>query len=87
MLRFLRELFHRPTIKLGSLGHAPRSRGHLRNERFASYLASNNRRSVNSDRSDALLATRKLFRVGLVLGAIAFAAWVVVESAQAIGVF
>ena len=87
MIRFFRELFHRPAIRLGSLGRGKTSRGQLRNERFASYLASNNRRSVNTDRSDALLGGLKWLRVGLVLGAIVFVAWIVAESAQAIGTF
>jgi hypothetical protein len=87
VISFVRRLLHRPALQLGSLGRAPRSGQRLRNERFASYLASNNRRSLNTDRQDALLAGRRLVRGALMLGLVALAAWVVVESASAIGVF
>lgn len=73
--------------QLGSLGRAPRSGVRLRNERFASYLAANNRRSLNTDRQDALLTGRRVLRNALVVGLIALAVWVAVESASAIGVF
>lgn len=88
MFAFLRRLFRRPALELGSLGRRERSGGvRLRNERFVSYLAANNRGSINTDAKDGLLALRRLFRTGLVLGLFALAAWVVVESASAVGVF
>lgn len=87
MFGILRRLFHRPVIRLGSLGYGQRDSQRLRNERFASYLAANNRRSINTDRIDALLATRRFARQLLVLAALGLVTWFVVESAQAIGVF
>jgi zona occludens toxin (predicted ATPase) len=65
----------------------PRSRSRLRNERFASYLSANNRRSIDTDAQDALLAGRKVARGLLSLAALALAAWVVLESALAVGIF
>lgn len=87
MLAFLRRLTHRPAFKLGSLGLQRPGRERLRNERFASYLAANNRRSIDTDLKDSLLALRRLFRGALILGLFALATWVVVESASAVGVF
>ena len=83
----IRQLFQRSSVHLGSLGREPRNGARLRNERFASYLAANNRRSINTDRQDALLAGRRFFRGALMLGLVCLAAWIVVESASAIGVF
>lgn len=88
MFAFLRRLFHRPALKLGSLGRRERSGGvRLRNERFVSYLSANNRGSINTDSKDSLLALRRLARASLVLCLFGLAAWVVVESASAVGVF
>jgi hypothetical protein len=83
----LRRLFYRPVIRLGSLGYNRRGGQRLRSEGFASYLAANNRRSLNTDRQDALLATRRFARQMLVVAALGLVTWFVVESAQAIGVF
>jgi len=80
-------MLRRPALDLGSLGRGRRSRSQLRNERFASYLATNNRRSINTDRQDAMLVGRKLFRTALTLGLITLAVWVTLESASAIGIF
>lgn len=87
MFGILRRLFYRPAIRLGSLGYSQRGRKKLRNEGFASYLAANNRRTLNTDRQDALLATRRFARQLLVMAALGLVTWFVVESAQAIGVF
>jgi len=87
VLAVLRNFFHRPALRLGSLGKQGHRGPRLRNERFASYLASNNRRNHDSDLQDAMLAGRKLVRVTLCLGLLAFVAWIAMESAQAIGVF
>ncbi len=87
VIRFAKQLLHRPALKLGSLGLAPQSRSRLRNERFASYLVESNRKAVNTDLQDALLAGRRLFRHALILGAIGMIVWVVFESAQAVSMF
>lgn len=87
VLNFLKRLLHRPALRLGNLGLRTRSQSQLRNERFASYLAANNRKSINTDLHDTLLASRKLARHVTVLAVLGLLVWVVVESAQAIGVF
>jgi len=83
----MKNLFHRPALKLGDLGKGRRSASHLRTERFASYLAASNSRRINTDLQDTMLMVRRLLRHGLVLGALVGLGWIVVESAQAVGVF
>jgi hypothetical protein len=87
VIRFLQQLLHRPALKLGSLGLIPQSRSRLRNERFASYLVENNRKAINTDMHDALLAWRRLARHAFIFAAVGMIVWVVFESAQAVGVF
>ena len=87
MIRSLKRLLHRPAIKLGSLGRKPRSGAQLRNERFVSYLSANNRKRIDTDLQDALLAGRRFARRVAMLAAVAFVAWVVLQSARAIGMF
>lgn len=84
MLRVLLNLCRRPAIRFG-LRRDPR--GRFRDPRFASFMASSNRRPLDHDLHDAMLKGRKAmknaFRVGLALGG----AWVVLESARALSVF
>lgn len=87
MIRSLKRLLHRPAIKLGSLGRKPRTGAQLRNERFVSYLSANNRKRIDTDLQDALLAGRRFARRVAMLAAVAFVAWVVLQSARAIGMF
>ncbi len=87
MIRSLKRMLHRPAIKLGSLGRKPRSGAQLRNERFVSYLSANNRKRIDTDLQDALLAGRRFARRVAMLAAVAFVAWVVLQSARAIGMF
>ena len=84
VLRFLKHLCHRPAIRFG-LARDPR--GRLRDSRFASFLAENNRRPYATDLQDAVLRGRKAFRfvlVGLLAGG---GAWILVESARALSTF
>jgi hypothetical protein len=84
VLRALLNLCHRPVIRFGLRQDR---RGRFRDPRFASFMAQNNRRSIDSDLHDAVLKGRKLmkhlFRLGLAIGG----AWVVLESARALSVF
>jgi hypothetical protein len=86
-MRRLKQLFHRPALDLGNLGMVPQSRSRLRNEQFASYLFENNRKVINTDMQDAILAGRRLVRHLFILGSVGMIIWVVVESAQAVGMF
>lgn len=83
VLRFLLNLGHRPTIRFGLRRD---QRGRFRDPRFASFLSQNNRK-LDTDLHDAVLMGRKVMknvlRVGVTLGA----AWIVLESAQALSVF
>lgn len=62
-------------------------RGRFREPRFASFMAQNNRKRLDTDLHDAVLQGRKvmknLFRLALAGGC----AWVVLESAKALSVF
>jgi hypothetical protein len=84
VLRALLNLCHRPAIRFGLRRDR---RGRFRDPRFASFMAQNNRRTVDTDVHDAVLKGRKLmkhlFRLGLAVGG----AWVVLESARALSVF
>lgn len=87
MLRFFQRLFRRPALRLGRLGLESRSQTRLRNERFASFLSSNNRRRVDTDRQDLFLSLSKGLRQVFVLGMLVLLAWIVLESAQAVNIF
>jgi len=83
----IRRLCYRPAIRLGRIERGPRDRAHLRCERFASFLAANNRKMINTDRQDALLVGRRIVRQFLIFAAGAVLAWIALESARAVGVF
>ncbi|MBI5381986.1 MAG: hypothetical protein HZA31_08810 [Opitutae bacterium] len=87
MLLSLRNLCHRPAIPLGRLGYETPPASRLRSERFASFLADCNRKTLDTRWHDALLTVRKLLRKALVLGAVITLVWVAIESAQAVGMF
>lgn len=84
MLRFLLNLCHRPTIRFGLRRD---QRGRFRDPRFASFMAQDNRRSLDTDLHDAVLKGRKVMKNILRLGVGLGAAWVVLESAKALSVF
>jgi len=84
MLSILKNLFHRPAIRFGM---AHDSRGKFRDPRFVSFIAENNRKTLNTDFQDAVLRGRKLLRYALVAGLGCIAAWVVLESAHALSMF
>ena len=84
MLRFLLNLCHRPSLRFG-LRRDPR--GRFRDPRFVSFMAQNNRKTLDTDLQDTVLRGRKLFRHALVAAAIAGVAWFALESAQALSIF
>ncbi|HTZ20109.1 MAG TPA: hypothetical protein VMC06_04435 [Opitutaceae bacterium] len=83
----IRRLCYRPAIRLGRIERGPRDRAHLRCERFASFLAANNRKTINTDRQDALLMVQRIVRQFLIFAAGAVLTWIALESARAVGVF
>lgn len=59
----------------------------FRDPRFVSFLASNNRKTLNTDFQDAVLRGRRLFKQALVILIAAGGTWFVVESAKALSLF
>ena len=84
MWRALNNLWHRPAVKLG-LVRDPR--GRFRDPRFVSFLAQNNRRSIDTNLQDAVLRGRRVAKQLLVLVLAVGGAWFVVESAKALSMF
>ena len=84
MLRSFRAFFRRPVVRTGPERDP---RGRFRDPRFATFIAQNNRRTVDTDFHDAVLRGRKVMRTLLRLVAFGGAAWVMIESAKALSVF
>ena len=84
MLRALLHFCHRFPIRFGS---RRKPRGRFGNPRFVSFMAENNRKSLDTDVRDTLLKGRKLMKSLLRLGLALGGAWVVLESARALSVF
>lgn len=84
MIRTLLNVLRRPAIRSGMV-HG--SRGPVRNPRFVSFIAQNNRKTLDTDFHDTLLRGRRLARQALYIVVGAGCAWVVVESAKAISMF
>jgi hypothetical protein len=84
MPSLLRNLLHRPAVRFGL---AKDSRGRFRDPRFVSFIAENNRKTLNTDFQDAVLRGRKIFRLALGAGLAVGGAWVLLESAHALSMF
>ena len=63
------------------------ARGRFRDKRFVSFLAANNRKTLDTDFQDTVLRSRKLIKQVLLVALIAGGAWVVLESAKALAIF
>ncbi len=74
---------HLPFIR-GRRG--PRHRS-LQGERFASFMAHQNRRRFDTDLRDAALQGRKMMKLALWIALVGGGAWVAVESAKALAIF
>jgi hypothetical protein len=84
MLRLLQSWLGRRSLRFGLERD---SRGRLRNSSFVSFLASNNRKTLNTDFQDTVLRGRRLARSVLLLALVAGGAWVALESAHAFSIF
>jgi hypothetical protein len=84
VFRLFLQLFHRPAVRFGL---ARDRRGRFRDPRFVSFLAQNNRRTIDTHVQDAFLRGRRLLRHAFLVGVIAAGAWVAVESAKALTMF
>ena len=84
MLRALLNLCLHLPFRFGRR-HGPR--GRFSDPRFVSFMAKNNRRTLDTDLRDAVLQGRKVMKNCLRLGLALGAAWVALESARALSVF
>lgn len=84
MFRVLLNLLRRPTVRSGLTRNG---RGPIRNPRFVSFLAQNNRKTLDTNFHDTVLRGRRLVRQALYLLVGAGCAWVVLESAKALSTF
>lgn len=84
VFRVLLNLLHRPAVRSG-LSRGPQRQ--IRNPRFVSFLAQNNRKTLDTDFHDTVLRGRRLARQALYVLVGAGCAWVVLESAKAISTF
>ncbi len=88
MLYVLKNLFHRPAIRMGRVDNSLIQTTRLRNAQFVSFMAqSESRVPFASDRYDAKLRWRKRLKFTLIAATIVGLAWVIVESANAISMF
>jgi hypothetical protein len=84
VLRVLLNFCHRPAIRMGVRRD---TRGRFRDPQFASFMLDTNRKSIDTDRHDAVLKGRQLMKTVLRVGMALGSAWVVLESAKALTVF
>jgi len=88
MLYPLKNLFHRPAIRMGRVDNSLIQTTRLRNAQFVSFMSqSDSLAPMSMDRYDTKLRRRKRLKTALVLAMIAGAAWVIIESAHAITMF
>jgi hypothetical protein len=86
MLRPLKELFYRPTIRMGRVDNSLIHTTRLRNAQFVSFMTTS-LHPFSSDRYDTRLRRRKRLKTTFALAIISGVAWVVLESAHALSMF
>jgi len=84
VFRLLKNLLRRPPIRSGM---ARDQRGPLRDPRFVSFMADNNRPKLDTNFHDAFVRGRRLMRQALLAAIGLGCAWIVVESAKALSLF
>ena len=88
MLYALKNLFHRPAIRMGRVDNSMIQTTRLRNAQFVSFMSQcDSLAPMSLDRYDTKLRRRKRLKAVLILGMIAGFAWIVIESAHAISMF
>jgi hypothetical protein len=88
MLRILKNLLHRPAIRMGRVDNSRMQTTRIRNAQFVSFIAeSGTLRPRNTDRYDARLRRQKLVKAVFATALTGGLAWVVIESAQAFSLF
>ena len=86
-MRLLRQILRHLPIRFGARSDRHLRHTNARHAQFASFLEQSGYRPHNVDRYERSLQRRQLLKVGLVGAAAALAAWVVIESAQALTLF
>jgi hypothetical protein len=88
MLYALKNLFHRPAIRMGRVDNSMIQTTRLRNAQFVSFMSQcDSLAPMSTDRYDLKLRRRKFLKAVLFLGMIAGCAWIIIESAHAISMF
>lgn len=88
MLCTLKNLFHRPAIRMGRVDNSRIQTTRIRNAQFISFVAETGSLCpFNSDRYDNRLRRQKLIKSAITLSVIAGVAWIVIESAKALAMF
>jgi len=88
MLYPIKNLFHRPAIRMGRVDNSLIRTTRLRNAQFVSFMSQNESMApFSSDRYDARLRRRKWIKSALIVSAVAGLAWVILESASALTMF
>jgi len=83
----IRQWFHRPAIRMGSIDNSRIRMTHTKNAQFVSYLTETGFRRVNGDRYESSLRRRRLLKRLLWVALIGGGAWVVIESARALSMY
>jgi len=87
MLRRLRQLFHRSTIRMGPVDNSRIRVTATKNAQFVSYLVDSGFRQINVDRYESSLRWRRTFRGAFLWLLGAGSVWIVIESARALSSF
>lgn len=88
LLRALKNLFHRPTIRMGRVDNSRIRTTSIRNAGFVSFISGTGcLRARNTDGHDARLRRRKFAKVFALASAGVGGAWIVIESARALTLF
>ena len=81
---YIRQWFHRPAVRMGSIDNSRIRMTRTKNAQFVSYLTETGFRQVNGDRYESSLRRRRLLKRMFWVLLIGGGAWVVIESARAL---
>ncbi len=87
-MSFLRKLFRRSPIRMGSVDNSRIRTTPIRNAQFVSFISETGCLRVRSgDCHDARLRRQRCLRAGALITVTALSSWFVIESARAISTF
>ncbi|MFA6289675.1 MAG: hypothetical protein WC661_20020 [Opitutaceae bacterium] len=88
VLRVLSQIFRRPPIRMGRVDNRTIRTTVVRNAQFVSFISSSGAAARHHpDRHDRRLRRQKLTRLAIGASLTAGAAWIAIESAQALSIF